>query len=228
MSSATGSRIDCSSLTFPFADRLRRERRRRLHQRQGEDLEYVVLQDVAHRTGLLVEAAPAAYAEGLGDGDLHVVDPSAVPDRLEDRVGEPQGQHILDGVLGQVVVDAEDLRPVEAGVHLVVEPEGGAFVAPVRLLDDHAGEALRLCPVQAGPGQPVDHLRERLRRGDQVEHPPAPGAQALVQLREQVAQPHVHLRVAPATATRGSGRPGTGRGVRRPNQGHLPGSPLPA
>jgi hypothetical protein len=34
-----------------------------------------------------------------------VVDELAVPDRLEDPVGEPQRQHVLDGFLAKVMVD---------------------------------------------------------------------------------------------------------------------------
>jgi hypothetical protein len=131
----------------------------------------VVLHDVAHRAGLLVEAAPGADPECLGDRDLHVVDPGTFPDRLEDGVGEAQGEDVLDGVLAEVVVDAEDLRLVEAGVHPVVELAGGGLVAAVRFLDHHPGEAAGRGVVQAGAGQPVHHVGERLRRRGQVEQP---------------------------------------------------------
>jgi hypothetical protein len=52
-------------------------------------------------------------AHGLGDRDLHVVDELAVPDRLEDAVREPQREHVLHGLLAEVVVDPEDLALVE-------------------------------------------------------------------------------------------------------------------
>ena len=80
----------------------------------------MVLDDVANRARLLVERGAALDAELLGDGDLHVVDELAVPDRLEDPVREAEHQHVLDGLLAQVVVDAEDLvlgeRPRDRGV----------------------------------------------------------------------------------------------------------------
>ena len=44
------------------------------------------------------------------DGHLHVVHVSAVPDRLEDAVREPERQDVLDRFLPQVVIDAVDLR----------------------------------------------------------------------------------------------------------------------
>ena len=82
----------------------------RLHQGERQDLHDVVLDDVAQGAGGLVEAAPVLDAERLGHGDLHVVDVAAVPDRLEDGVGEAQGQDVLDRLLPQVVVDPVDLR----------------------------------------------------------------------------------------------------------------------
>ena len=47
--------------------------------------------------------------ERLGDVDLHVVDVLPVPDRLEQAVGEAEGQDVLRRLLAQEVVDAEDL-----------------------------------------------------------------------------------------------------------------------
>ena len=82
---------------------------RLLHRGQREQLEHVVLQHVAGRAGLVVEAGPAADADVLGHGDLHRVDEVAVPHRLEQLVGEAQRQEVLDRLLAQVVVDAEDV-----------------------------------------------------------------------------------------------------------------------
>ena len=58
---------------------------------------------------------PAPPPPILGDGDL-TSRRAAVPDRLEDGVGEPQGQDVLDGLLAQVVVDPIDLALVGTGV----------------------------------------------------------------------------------------------------------------
>ena len=78
-----------------------------------QQLEHVVLEDVAARAGLLVEGAAALDAEVLGHGDLHVVDVAPVPERLEDAVAEAEDEQVADGLLAQVVVDAVDLRLVE-------------------------------------------------------------------------------------------------------------------
>ena len=62
---------------------------------------------------VVVVATAVADAERLGDGDLHVVDPAGVPQRLEEGVGEPGDEEVLDALLAEVVVDPEDLRLVE-------------------------------------------------------------------------------------------------------------------
>ena len=84
----------------------------------------MVLDDVAQGAGRLVEAAPLLHPERLGHGDLHVVDVAAVPERLEDGVGEAQGQDVLDRLLPEVVVDPVDLRLVEGLVQGGVELPG--------------------------------------------------------------------------------------------------------
>ena len=120
------------------ADRLGAEVRRSLHAQDGEQLHDVVLDDVAQRPRLLVEAGAGLDADGLGDGDLHVVDVLPAPQGLEDAVAEPEDEEVLDGLLAEVVVDAVDALLGEDGVQLRVQlPRRGAVV-PERLLDDHA------------------------------------------------------------------------------------------
>ena len=95
----------------------------------------MVLDEVAQRPGALVVAGAAADPDVLGGGDLDVVDEVAVPDRLEQRVGEPQRHQVLDGLLAQVVVDPEHLRLVEHVEHLGVELARRGEVVAERLLD---------------------------------------------------------------------------------------------
>ena len=73
----------------------------------------MVLEHVAQHAGGIVVVGAAADVDLLGHGDLHVVDVVAVPDRLEDRVGEPQHEDVLDRFLAEIVVDAVDLLLVE-------------------------------------------------------------------------------------------------------------------
>ena len=79
----------------------------------AQQLQHVVLHHVAQRAGLLVVAGARADALLLGHGDLHVIDVLLVEQRLEDAVGEAQHQDVLDRLLAEVVIDAEDLPLVE-------------------------------------------------------------------------------------------------------------------
>ncbi len=109
-----------------------------LHGHQAEQLQHVVLQDVAAGAGLLVERAPALHAKVLGHGDLDVVDVATVPDRLEDAIAEAEDQQVADGVLAQVMIDAIDLRLVEGAHHRVVEIMARFEIMAEGLLDDDA------------------------------------------------------------------------------------------
>ena len=98
----------------------------------------MVLDDVARDARLLVELAAPLDADVLGDGDLHVVDVLAAPERLEERVGEAEDEQVLHRLLAEVVVDAEDLRLVEGRGDRVVERARAREVVPERLLEDDA------------------------------------------------------------------------------------------
>src|SRR5205814_2014099 len=101
--------------------------------------------DVAGGADAVVVAGPATDADVLGHGDLDVVHVAAVPDRLVQRVREPQRQDVLDRLLAQVMVDAEDRVRPEHRVHYLVElPRAGQVVADLRevlVLPVPAGEA---------------------------------------------------------------------------------------
>ena len=99
----------------------------------------MVLDHVPHHAGLLVELAPAGDAETLGHGDLDRFDVLAIPDRLEERIREPEIQQILNGFLGQVVIDSEDLGFVERGVQDPVEVPGRLEAPAERLLEYDPG-----------------------------------------------------------------------------------------
>ena len=125
-----------STLTFSSRSASASNRGRRLHRHQADELEEVVLEDVARRAGLLVERAAVLDADRLGHGDLHVVDVAPVPERLEDAVAEAEDQQVADRLLAEVVVDAVDLRLAEDLADLAVEPLRRVQVVPERLLDD--------------------------------------------------------------------------------------------
>src|SRR5262249_6096662 len=87
--------------------------RRRFHCEIRQHLEEVILHDVADCSGLIVEGPAPLDAEVLRHGDLHTLDMLAVPDRLQERVGEAEERHVPHRPLAQVVVDAKDVRLVE-------------------------------------------------------------------------------------------------------------------
>ena len=114
----------------------------------------------------LVEGHPVVDRERLGDVDLHVVDVIPIPDRLEEAVGEAEGQDVLRRFLTQEVVDAEDLVLVEDLVHGVVQRDGAGQVGAERLLHDDPGTL-----DQFRVRQQLDHRARRRRRDAQVVQP---------------------------------------------------------
>jgi hypothetical protein len=96
----------------------------------------VVLDDVAHDARRIVESPSALDPDLLRRRDLDLVDVLAVPERLEDRVAEAKDQDVLDGLLAQVVVDAEGLSLVEGPGHQPVQLASGGEVASEGFLDD--------------------------------------------------------------------------------------------
>ncbi len=84
---------------------IRRKGGARFHRDRGHDLEQVVLDHVAQRSGLLIICPATFDTDRLRAGDLHIVDVAAVPERLKDAVAEAERQDVLDGLLPQVVVD---------------------------------------------------------------------------------------------------------------------------
>ena len=141
----------------------------------------MVLEDVAHRAGLLVERAAVLDADRLGDRDLHVVDIPAVPERLEDAVPEPEDHQVPDGLLPEVVVDAVDLRLAEDPEHLAVELLRRVEVPPERLLDDDPPPpAVVLLVVQPAAPELLDDLGKGRGLRRQVEQDVVPGRHLLV------------------------------------------------
>jgi hypothetical protein len=97
---------------------------RRLGREQPDELEQVVLHDVAERPDGVVEAAPVLHAEVFGHGDLHALHPVAIPQRLEDGVAEPEEQDVQGRLLAEKVVNPEDLPFVQEPVQVGVERPG--------------------------------------------------------------------------------------------------------
>ncbi len=168
-------------LLLRVAQRLDVRADRRLHGEERDGLHQVVLHDVAQRPDLLVEGAAALDAEVLGHGDLHPADVVAVPDRLEEGVREPEVQDVLDRLLAEVVVDAEDARLGEHRVQDPVQLLRRRQVPAEGLLDDDP-------PVRrdAGRAETLDDGREQARGDGEVAGGPLRVAERLLQRRERL------------------------------------------
>src|SRR5439155_8200221 len=151
------------------------------HRRQRDELEEVVLEDVADRAGFFVVAGAPFDSERFGDRDLDVVDELPVPDRLEDPVREAKSQHVLNGLLAEVVVDAEDLLLGEVTADPLREAAGRLEVVAEGLLDDEPRPALR-APSLA---ESRDDGLHRLRRHSEVVDAVAARSALLVELVQQ-------------------------------------------
>ena len=153
-------------LVLLLADRPGLQRRRRFHHHERHHLQQVGDDHVLEGAGALVEVGPLVEAQRLRDVDLDVVDEVAVPDRLEQAVGETERQDVLRGLLAQEVVDAEDLSLAEGLVHEVVEFDRAGKVGAERLLHHHPGALDQL-----GVAQHRDDGTGGLRRDRKVVQP---------------------------------------------------------
>ena len=81
-----------------------------------------------------------------------------VPDRLQESVCEAEVEQVLDGLLAQVVVDAEDLLLGEDRVKRRVQLPRAGQVLPERLLDDDARAGCAAAPParKASAGSPCN------------------------------------------------------------------------
>ena len=99
----------------------------------------MILDHVAHGAGFFVVVAASFDTQGLGNGDLHMIDVSAIPHRLQQDVGETERHEVLHGLLAEVVIYAEDISLQEYRPDHVVDDGGALTVFANRLLYDDAG-----------------------------------------------------------------------------------------
>ena len=171
---------------------------RLFHRGQCQQLHQVVLDHVASGADAVVVAAATAQADVFGHGDLDVVDVVRVPDRVEQLIGESQRQDVLDRLLAQVVVDAEDRILGKDAVDHFVEIARAVQVVTERLLDDNPAPAVLLGFGQPGLVQLLADRRETLRRNGEVERVIAadtPFGVELVQRSRPAARTRRHRRM---------------------------------
>ena len=136
-------------------ERLRIGSARRLHRRCPDDLHQVVHDDVPQGPDGVVEVSAILDAEVLRHRDLDGLDVVPVPDRLEQRVREPEIQDLLRPHLPEVVVDPVELRLVEVLMELVRERARRLEVVAEGLLHDdpRMSSSGRRRPAPGRPGR---------------------------------------------------------------------------
>ena len=132
----------------------------------------MALNHVAQGTGLLVERAPATYANRLGGGDLHVVHIAAIPERFKDAVAKAEGEDVLHGLLAQVVIDAVNVVFREHPLHHFIQGARRFKVMPEGLLDHQTpvagSDRVRRLRRQPRGSELFDHRRVVTRLGGKV------------------------------------------------------------
>jgi hypothetical protein len=121
-----------------------------------------------------------------------------------------RASRFLHGVLGQVMVDPEDLRLFEPGADIGVQAAGAGLVPAEGLLDHQPRPVPGGADVQRRFAQLDGNGAEQARRRGQVEDVPTGRAERAVAVREHVAEAAVSLGVVVAAADvaeAGPGRP---------------------
>ena len=157
---------------------------------------------VPQRARAVIIAGTVLDADGLGSGDLHMVDVAPVPQGLEHRVGQTEDEDVLHRLFAEVVIDAEDLVLGEYGVDRAVQVTGAVEVMTEGLLHDDAhpaGITLSVA-VKSGSAKLFDNRQVYLGWHRTVETAVAGGAAFGVDLLQAGAQTLVKARVARVAA----------------------------
>ena len=114
----------------------------RLHAEESHDLHQVILDHVPKTSRCVVEGTTPIDPEGLGHGDLDIANVVAVPDRLEEGIGEAGVEDVLRRFLTEVVIDPEDLTLFKDVVKRPVQSLGRGLVVTEWLFHDNAGSLI--------------------------------------------------------------------------------------
>ena len=123
---------------FFIAHRIGGDRGRRLHGDKAEQLQHVVLHHVAQCAGGVVIAGAAFDAQGLGNGDLHMIDMGGIPHRLEQGIGKAQGHEVLHRLFAEIMIDAIDVLFEENPADRIIDGARRAQILAQRLFDHDA------------------------------------------------------------------------------------------
>src|SRR5665213_1098771 len=93
----------------PGMDMLAVEHSRLVHRDDGQDLQQVALDEITQRADWLIKLGAALNANLLAGANFNTLHVLGVPQGFEYRVLEAKRQDILDGFLGQVVINTKNL-----------------------------------------------------------------------------------------------------------------------
>ena len=149
------------------ANVLRVQARRFLHREERQDLQQVVLHNVAN-DAVVIEITTATFgAKVFTKVDLHVADVVSVPKRLEHDVRKAHDGEVLDQLLPEVVIDAIRLLLAQVLRERRGQLARARQVSPERFLyDDSRDSSLALTLAR----RVLRHRYKDARRNAQVKH----------------------------------------------------------
>src|SRR5260370_41396436 len=104
----------------------------------------------------------------------------AVPQGLEEPVGEAQHHDVLDRLFSEVVVDPIDLLLREPAVNILVEHLRARDIGAKGLLDDHAPPAVTVLAREPALAQMLDRRRKTARWNGEIEQGVSIGSASLL------------------------------------------------
>ena len=148
----------------------------------------MVWHHVAKRAGGIIEPPARSDIERFRHGDLHVVDVIAVPQRLENAVGESENENVLNRLFAEVVVDPINLAFGEHGQNVTVEGLRRWQIDAERLFDDHPSPMPVLLAHEIGGAELLHDRGEHLGRRREVEQNVAVGVVGRLGLAQELRE----------------------------------------
>src|SRR5271168_2005229 len=103
----------------------------------------------------VIELAASLDIERLRDGDLDMVDVITIPQRLENAIGEPKHQDVLNRLFPEIVVDPVDLALSEHAEDVAIEGLSRRQIDAERLFDYDPPPVPLLFTTEAGVSEPL-------------------------------------------------------------------------
>ena len=148
---------------------------RGLHAEKPNHLHQVVFDDISQASRGVIKRPATINAECLGHRDLDIADVVAVPDRLEECIGETGVEDVLRCLFAQIMIDAEDLTLLKDIMKCPVEGFGRCLVMTKRFLHHDAGGIVDA----SRRFQPLGDRSEKNRRDRQIVNRTLGSAQSL-------------------------------------------------